>query len=66
MCAHVSPMTLIYISRSLKVIQGQMAKNDFHAILNVSVTLKDINLKLSMVFSPYVACKEDLDYLLSV
>ena len=43
-----------------------MAKNDFYAILNVSVTFKDINLKLSMVLSPYVACREDLDYLLSV
>ena len=27
-----------------------MAKNDFYAILNVSVTFKDINLKLSMVY----------------
>ena len=35
---------------SLKVIQGQMAKNDYYAILNVSVTFKDINLKLSMVY----------------
>ena len=43
-----------------------MAKNDFYAILNVSVTFKDINMKLSMVFSPYIAGREDLDFLLSV
>ena len=50
----------------LKVTQGQMAENDFYAILNVLVTFKDIKLKVSMVFSPYVACREDLDHLLSV
>ena len=51
MCTCFSTDLDLDASRSLKVIQGQMAKNDFYAFLNVSVTFKDINLKLSMVFS---------------